>query len=369
MKIVITGGGTGGHFYPLMAVSESVIENAYKQKLTQPKIYYFGSEVYDATMLWERGIVFESVPSGKMRTYFSLENILDIFRNFAGFFVAFFKLFKIYPDVVFAKGGYDSLPTCLAAWILRIPIITHESDSVPGRVSVIVSKLATRVAVSYKESAQYLKSKYIAETGQPIIKKYLPDVSFTREYKTVGRKNILVIGGSQGSTRINDNIFQILPELLTKYNVVHQVGDKNLDEYKVRIAGMDKNLLSNYAVYDKIDLSKIYVNIDLAISRSGSTLFELAAWQIPTIAIPLPESHADHQKENAFICEHAGFVRVLLEDNMSPHIMFGVVNDILEDKGKYEHMMVSAKNFNNNNAANVIADEIINICLAHEIQI
>ena len=366
MKIVLTGGGTGGHFYPLMAVAESVIENSYKQKLTQPKIYYFGSVPYDANMLWERSIVFESVPAGKVRTYFSIENVLDMFRSFAGFFVAFFKLFKIYPDVVFAKGGYDSLPTCLAAFILRIPIVTHESDSVPGRVSVLVSKLATRVAVSYKESAQYLNSKYIAETGQPIIKKYLPAENFVREFKSGGRKNILIIGGSQGSTRINDNIFQILPELLTKYNIVHQVGEKNLEEYKIRMGAIDKALLANYAVYDNIDLSKIYINIDLAISRSGSTLFELAAWQIPTIAIPLPESHADHQKENAFICEHAGFVRVLLEDNMSPHIIYGVVDDILQDKVKYEKMMISAKNFNNNNAANVIADEIINICLAHE---
>ncbi len=366
MKIVITGGGTGGHFYPLMAVAESVIENAYKQKLTQPKIYYFGSELYQAEMLWERGIVFESVPAGKMRTYFSIENFFDVFRMIAGFFVAFYKLFKIYPDVVFAKGGYDSLPTSLAAFLLRIPIMTHESDSVPGRVSVLVSKLATRVAVSYKESAKYMNSKHIAETGQPIIKKYLPEASFERVYKTSGRKNILIVGGSQGSTRINDSIFQILPELLAKYNLVHQVGEKNIDEYKVKISGLDKDLLKNYAVFGSVDFSKIYGSIDLAISRSGSTLFELAAWQIPTVAIPLPEAHADHQKENAFICEHAGFVRVLLEDNMSPHIIYGVVDDILEEKEKYEKMVKSAKNFNNNNAAKVIADEIINICLAHE---
>ncbi len=231
MKIVITGGGTGGHFYPLMAVSESVIQNAYDKKLLLPKIYYFASTSYNPDMLWERGIVFEEIPAGKMRTYFSFYNILDFFKNIAGFFVAFYKLFRIYPDVVFAKGGYDSFPTCLAAFVLRIPIIMHESDSVPGRVSLFVSKLATRVAVSYAESSKYINNKNIAHTGQPIIKKYLPEVGFSRQYSNE-RKNILIIGGSQGSTRINDNIFQILPELLSKYNVIHQVGDNNIEQYK-----------------------------------------------------------------------------------------------------------------------------------------
>lgn len=369
MKIVLTGGGTGGHFYPLMAVAEEILKETYSKKLLQPKMYYFASSPYDANMLYERGITYTNIPAGKIRVYGSFQNIIDLFKIIFGSFVAFFKLLLLYPDVVFAKGGYDSLPTCIAAFLLRIPIVTHESDSIPGRTSKIVSKLASRVGLSYKEAAKYFNNKNLAVTGQPVIEKYLPKENFKREYKVnsvTNRQTILISGGSQGSTRINDVVLEILPKLVGNYKVIHQVGDANLADIQSRVGViLEHYSTDNYEMKGSLDFAEVYPICDIAVTRAGSSLFELAVWQIPTIAIPLPEAHAGHQKENAFIQQDKGWVKVLLEDNLSPNILLAAIESILQNKETYQHMVESSENVTTKDSAKIIADEILEIALSH----
>src|SRR3989338_9287012 len=135
MKIVFTGGGTGGHFYPIIAVAERVNQIIDREKIVGMKLYYVSDNPYDKEMLFENGLIFEEIKAGKMRTHFSLvsflKNISDVFKTFFGTLNAIYKMFTIYPDVVFGKGGYSSFPTIFAARILRIPVIIHESDSAP----------------------------------------------------------------------------------------------------------------------------------------------------------------------------------------------------------------------------------------------
>jgi UDP-N-acetylglucosamine--N-acetylmuramyl-(pentapeptide) pyrophosphoryl-undecaprenol N-acetylglucosamine transferase len=369
MKIVFTGGGTGGHFYPLMAVAEQILKETYAQKLVQPKLYYYASSSYNDSMLYERGIVYTHIPSGKLRLYFSLENIIDMFKVIAGTLKAICKLLIIYPDVVFAKGGYDSVPTSVAAWILRIPIIIHDSDTITGRANLFISRFATRIAVSYPESVKNFKNEStVACTGQPIIEKYLPDANFTRAYNDgkLQRQTILITGGSQGSVKINDCVLEILPELISKYNVIHHTGALNIEDVEKRVSVIlhdyDK---SSYTAKANLDFSTIYPHVDLAISRAGSTLFEFASWQIPSIVIPIPEDISRDQVSNAQAAERAGFVKVLLENNLTPHVLLADIEKILGSQGTYEHMAISAKNFNNPHAANTIAKEILSIVLLH----
>src|ERR1035437_5827831 len=133
MKIVFTGGGTGGHFFPIIAVVQKVNKIIDEDKLIGVKLYYMSDSPYDRATLFENNLLYEEVKSGKMRIYFSLKNFSDIFKVFFGTINAIFKIFSIYPDVVFGKGGYASFPVVLAARILRIPVMIHESDSAPGR--------------------------------------------------------------------------------------------------------------------------------------------------------------------------------------------------------------------------------------------
>lgn len=141
MKIILTGAG-GGHFYPLIAVAEEIKIECEAQKIVDAEIFFMSDKPYDENLLKQKRISFIKIPAGKLRLYFSIQNIFDPFRSILGFFVAVYQLFKIYPDVVFAKGGYASMPVVLAARFLFIPIFVHESDSVPGKTNLFTSKLA-----------------------------------------------------------------------------------------------------------------------------------------------------------------------------------------------------------------------------------
>lgn len=159
MKILLTGGGTGGHFYPLIAVAEEIRKVAHKEKILDPKIYYMANSPYNPKVLFDQEIEFIHVSAGKKRInpqgISKLLNFVDIFIMGFGVMEAIVKMYFIMPDVIFAKGGYVSYPALRAGKFFNIPIIIHESDSVPGRVSVWAGKIATKVAVSYKEASEF----------------------------------------------------------------------------------------------------------------------------------------------------------------------------------------------------------------------
>jgi UDP-N-acetylglucosamine--N-acetylmuramyl-(pentapeptide) pyrophosphoryl-undecaprenol N-acetylglucosamine transferase len=165
MKILFTGGGTGGHFYPLIAVAEKLNAIADKEKIVGLKMYFMSHDPYDKELLFENSITFIPVSTGKQRLYRSWKNIRDLIQVAMGCVSATIKLFFLYPDVVFSKGGYGAFPALFAARILRIPVIIHDSDSVPGRVSLWSSKFAKHIAVAYPEAAEYFPKEKTALLG------------------------------------------------------------------------------------------------------------------------------------------------------------------------------------------------------------
>ena len=171
MRIVFTAGGTGGHFYPLIATAEAMTDIARMKRLVEPQFYYLGPNPFDARALFENHMIFVKVPAGKVRRYFSFKNYLDLFVTLQGFLIALVTLYRIYPDVVFSKGGYASVPVTLAARVLGIPVIIHESDTKPGRANLAASRYAARIAITFEESAKYFPKSVqhkIARTGIPI---------------------------------------------------------------------------------------------------------------------------------------------------------------------------------------------------------
>ena len=165
MKIVLTGGGTAGHFYPLVAIAEELNRISEEQKLIRPELFYLSPDVYDKKALFENNISFKRVFSGKLRRYASVLNVIDAFIFVFGVGQALTKLFNIYPDVVVSKGGYASMPVVVAAYVLRIPIVIHESDSVPGRANVWSAKFAERIAVSWNEAVSFFPKEKTQVTG------------------------------------------------------------------------------------------------------------------------------------------------------------------------------------------------------------
>lgn len=367
MKIVITGAG-GGHFYPLIAVVERMRKEAFVQKIVQPDVYFFSDKPYDEKALFASQIKFIQVPAGKLRVYPSFETITDIFKTFYGVIVALVKLYMLYPDAVFAKGGYASFPTLFAARILSIPVVVHESDTVPGRTTKYAGTFASRIALSYAEAAPFYPKSRTALTGQPIRDLLLPPDNFERVYGAKERPVILVLGGSQGSKNINESMLRVLPDLLNKYDIVHQTGEANLGEVKQVAESILKNhpYKDHYFINGFIDVGIFYPKTDLVITRAGSMMFEIALWQIPMLVIPIPEAVSRDQRSNAYAMSGRGIAEVLEENNLSPNIILTEIGRIMEDKQKYATMSAAGKQFENSRtAATVIARELVRIGLSH----
>lgn len=374
MKIVFTGGGTGGHFYPIIAVAERVNQIIDQENILGAKLYYISDSPYDKEMLFENGLNYEEVLSGKMRTYFSFKNFLDVFKIFFGMINAVFKMFSIYPDVVFGKGGYASFPTLFAARILRIPVVIHESDSVPGRVNKWAGHFAKKVAVSFIETADYFPKKKVAWTGQPI-RTELEHPASRREALEYFKLEselpvILILGGSQGAELINNTILDALPRLVNNYQIIHQTGVKN---FKM-VAGRAEVVLTDNK-YKLRYLSMPFLGplpmkmaagvASIVISRAGSMLFEIAAWGIPSILIPITNTNLDHQKKNAFNYARVGACSVVEEMNMTANILSSEIERIIGDKAGYETMAKNAASFAKPDAAMKIARALIDIALSH----
>ena len=228
IRILLVGGGTGGHFYPLISIAEALRLNN-NQDIS---LYYAGPGKYDAEALASQDIQYVWIPSGKNRRYFSLLNLLDTFKTSLGLIIALGKLFIIYPDVVMSKGGYTSVPVVLAAAFLRIPIVIHESDSVVGRANKLAIRFARVVIVSYPETRALVEHSNVLHLGIPIRTSLLSSPS-SNAIVELGvdpdRPMLLVLGGSQGAERVNELILDSLDELLTDFSIIHQTGKQNFE--------------------------------------------------------------------------------------------------------------------------------------------
>lgn len=374
MKILLTGGGTGGHFYPLIAIAEKLIEVADKQKIIDLKLYYMSDSSYDKRLLFENKITFVQIPSGKMRTYFSIQNFFDIFKTATGVFFGLISMFFIYPDVVISKGGYAAFPGVLAARLLRIPVIIHESDSYPGRLNVWTAKFAQEIAISWPETIEYLPKDKTALTGQPIRKEILKgDPNGAHEFFKLdpALPVILVLGGSQGAETINNIIVDILPELLSRYQVIHQTGINNIESVLSRAKLLMENN-PNMSRYNAIPyLNNLYTRMaagcaNLVISRAGSAIFEIASWGIPSIIIPITNSNGNHQRKNAYNYARIGGCEVVEESNLSSHLLVSEIDKLFSSPERLTQMKNNALAFSSPTAAEKIAESAIKIAETHE---
>lgn len=317
-KIVFAGGGTGGHIYPGLAVADELKKIAEKNN-RKIKIYWFGnSGGMDRKLVEKSGIadVFCGIPSGKLRRYFSIKNFFDFFKILAGIFVSFFRLLFIRPSLVFSKGGFVSVPPCFAAWILRIPVFTHECDFTPGLATKINSRFASKILVSYPETVKFLPKNRQARavvSGNPVRPAfYEADAGKGREFLS-GNKEwvpskpvLLVLGGSLGARQLNELVVQNLSWLTERFIVVHQCGAKD--------ASFVPERSDCYFPYPFIyeQMPDVIACADVVLSRAGaSTVWESAVEGKPSVLVPLCGSGTrGDQVDNAgfFASRGAAFV-------------------------------------------------------------
>lgn len=378
MRIALTGGGTGGHFYPLIAVAEALEAVTKERTLIEPELYYIGPEPFDRTALLEHDIAYLPSPAGKMRRYPSLLNVLGLFATFFGIIRSTLQLYRLYPDVVFSTGGYGAFPTLYAARLLSIPVIIYDADATPGRVSLWSSKFARWIGVAHPEAPGLFPEKVrdrIAQVGHPIrLEIQAPTKEGGYEFLRLDRSVpvVFIMGGSQGAQAINNVIIDALPELVKSYNVVHQTGNANFEDV-TKLANLvlkDTAHEERYRPFGLLNALAMRMTAGIAslvVARAGSgTIFEVAAWGVPAILIPIPEDISHDQTENAFSYARAGGATVIEQRNLTPHLLRAEIDRIIQDAQRMETMRAAAKAFARPEAAQKIAHIIVETSLSHE---
>ena len=380
MRILFTGGGTGGHFYPIVSVAEELNNLAKEKRLLELELFYMSPTPYNPGVLYEHGIIYKKNTAGKLRHsanwWILIPNFFDLFKTGWGILTSLILVYRLYPDVIFGKGGYASFPVLVAARLLGIPVVIHESDTVPGRVNLWAGKFAKIVAVSYKEAAKYFPTGKVAYTSQPLRKDIaLPITVGAREFLKIEEEVpvVLVLGGSQGAQKINDTVLEGLDNLVKKYAIIHQTGKKNITEVKATSEAVLFNspYKDRYKVYDYLNVLALRMAAGVAsvvVSRAGSTIFEIAAWGVPSIIIPINEKVSRDQHSNAFAYARAGASEVIEENNLTVNILASEIERLVTNQGEREKMQTAAKAFYKPNAARLVAEEILKIALLHELE-
>ncbi|MDD3918976.1 MAG: UDP-N-acetylglucosamine--N-acetylmuramyl-(pentapeptide) pyrophosphoryl-undecaprenol N-acetylglucosamine transferase [Candidatus Pacebacteria bacterium] len=370
MKIILTGGGTGGHTFPLIAVLREIKKNS----LDAVDFLYLGPKdkfTYEAFKKEKVEINF--CLAGKIRNYGGIksffENLKDLLFNIPiGIIQAFIQIYFYAPDVIFSKGGFGSFPIVFAGMLLGVPIIMHESDVIPGKANRILSSFAFKIYVAFDpKEVTYFPLKKMVHSGNPIRKTIL-NGSRNRAQEILNlnfkKPTVLFIGGSQGSTRINELVIQTIPEILKYFEVIHQTGYEDFKNVKKYTDALIPDELKSdyhaYSFFSEEEIQNAYIASDVIIARAGSgTIFEISAIGRPSILIPLPESAQGHQLKNALTYAKLTESAIVIEEkNLTPNFFLAELKNIFQFKDIAE-LGKKAREFGIPNSAEFIAKDII----------
>ncbi|HEY4475634.1 MAG TPA: UDP-N-acetylglucosamine--N-acetylmuramyl-(pentapeptide) pyrophosphoryl-undecaprenol N-acetylglucosamine transferase [Candidatus Paceibacterota bacterium] len=374
IRILLTGGGTGGHIYPLVAVAEELNKQVNARGF-DADIRYFGDAGDFKNQIESRGIKIAKITPSKLRRYFDLQNFLDIFRFIFGVIQSLWKIFWFMPHVAFSKGGPGSLAVISACRFYFVPLVIHESDAIPGITNRISAKAARLIELAFVAAKDYFPAKKPMHlVGNPVreeITRGDSDPIVKGEFGFDPQKPVIFfIGGSQGAEKLNEFVFENIETLTQKYQVIHQIGPKNFTSYANEFNSTYKNRLEDlkkryvFAPYFENNLNKVYGASDLIVARAGSGLiFEAAALGKPAILVPLPESANNHQVANAYEYEKTGAALVVEQENLLPGVLIAEIEKILKSGELYKKMSEAAKKFYIPDSAQMIANNILGLIL------
>ncbi len=355
-KIVFTGGGSGGHVFPGLAVISEL-----KKKAPSLDILWLGSNNgMEKRIVEDHGIPFAGIPAGKLRRYFSFRTFLDAFRVLGGVIASVIILCRNRPAAIFSRGGYVTVPPVIAAKFLGIPIVTHESDGDPGLATKINSRFASKILVSYSETINFFSkknAKKIIVTGNPVRKSiFLGSRDRGRKILNIDSRIpvVFIMGGSLGAGQINLLVEGIVDKLCKKYVVIHQMGEKGYVKSKIR----------NYFTYSFLNdqYKDFLATADVVVSRSGAgAIWEIASLGKASILIPLEGSGTrGDQVRNALIFEEHGAAIVMRGKKISPDLLLKNIEYLISDKIRRRQIEESVIKISKPSSAADIADIIIN---------
>ncbi len=385
IRILITGGGTGGHVSPALATVQEIKKLA-EGEGWQPIFRYMGSKTgVEKRLAGEAGLDFVGVQTGKLRRaanirgLFTLQNLKDAFRIPVGIFQSLWQVAKFRPDVIFSTGGFVCVPPVVAGWILRVPVLTHEQTATVGLANRIASRFARRVALSFEGSLKELSKgarKKAFVTGNPV-RSLIFQGDRTRAIERFGFKpverdlpTLYVTGGAQGARIINQAVEAALPELLQRCRVIHQCGlqpvgqPQDYDSLQAAAQKLPAELRERYYLTRFVgeEIGDIFALADLVLSRAGAgTVTELCATGKPAVFVPLVPTGGDEQTRNAKRVEEAGGAVIISQSELTGPRLLQEVKKLLADRGKLAEMGQQTRSLARPDAAHNLAEAVISL--------
>jgi UDP-N-acetylglucosamine--N-acetylmuramyl-(pentapeptide) pyrophosphoryl-undecaprenol N-acetylglucosamine transferase len=373
-RVIVTGGGTGGHIYPALAVAEIL-----KDDPEVEAILYIGARGHQEEKLAvERGFKFIGFDVSGMPRGLSPRILVWPFEMTGAVLSARSCLKSFNPTVVLGTGGYAAAPPLMAAQILAVPYAVHEPDAHPGLVNKLFAGKAKLVSCGMSGAVDTLKSSRgrVVVNGNPVGKRFVNLLRRESACAVLGLnpelKTMLITGGSQGARALNEAVFAALPNLLElkpDLQIIHQVGEKNIAEFKERL---DENVLrsNRYFVRDYFDdLSLGYAVSDFALCRSGAmTISEMAVTGCPAIFVPYPFGAADHQTHNARFVEASGGAVVIPQSSLTAESLISTVAGLLSSEERLQGMHRSMLALGKPQAAADLASQLKEVSTANQMK-
>ncbi|MFH1729465.1 MAG: undecaprenyldiphospho-muramoylpentapeptide beta-N-acetylglucosaminyltransferase [Pseudomonadota bacterium] len=355
MRIIIAGGGTGGHIYPALSLANKI-----KQKDPDCELLFVGTKNgQESTLVPENGFNIKFINSATIKGKNILKLVPAAIILIYGVLQSLYIIFRFKPTLVIGVGGYVSFPMIFAGFSNGNKIILLEQNSVPGIANRFLGKLATKVFLTFESSKKYFNNKKVVMSGNPLREELLKVV---HERKSKGSFNILVVGGSQGSVAVNNAVIGVLKKLgqsdLARLKLVHQAGTYDYQRVLLEYEniGVEVNVKDYFEdIWNHIDKA------DLVISRSGSGIMELAAFGKPAILIPYPHAADNHQYYNAKYFEENLAAILIEESDCIVENLFNAIIGLMNNKDELKFMSKRAKAISKINASELIADECINL--------
>jgi UDP-N-acetylglucosamine--N-acetylmuramyl-(pentapeptide) pyrophosphoryl-undecaprenol N-acetylglucosamine transferase len=343
MRIAVSGGGTGGHIYPALAL----IREIQKENKDAEFLYIGTTNGLESKIVPRENIAFQSIHITGFKRKLSFENVKTVYRFLKGVQDSkkILKAFK--PDIVIGTGGYVCGPVVYAAAKLRIPTIIHEQNSVPGLTNKFLSRYVNKIAICFEEAKDYFPQKKIAFTGNPRASEVVGQDGIRGRLSvslSTTKPAVLIFGGSRGARPINEAVVKALPEFAEKtYQVLYVTGDAHFEDVKkeVELVGNPKNVVIKPFIHN---MPEVLAGIDLVVSRAGATtLAELTSLGIPSILIPSPYVTNNHQEKNARSLSDHGAAELLLEKDLTSKSLVTHIDRILLDNENLTEMKAKAK--------------------------
>lgn len=343
MKIVVSGGGTGGHIYPALALIRTI-----KQKHPDTEFLYIGTEKgLESTLVTRENIPFKAIEITGFKRSISAENLKTIARFLKGVKACKKTLKEFKPDAVIGTGGYVCGPVVYAAAKLKIPSIIHEQNSVPGLTNKFLSRYVDKVAICFESARQFFPVKKVVMTGNPRASEVLgqTDTSVLKSYElNEGKSTVLIFGGSRGARPINEAVIKALAQFAQKsYQVLYVTGDVHYENVKkeASLVGHSQNISVVPFIHN---MPEILRAVDLVVARAGATtIAEITALGLPSILIPSPYVTNNHQEKNAKSLTDNGAALMLLEKDLTGLKLLETIDAILLDKNKENKMKNAAQ--------------------------